>query len=299
MRILSVILIFAMTGGLAAGAAKNDFFALALAGDAAVRDGRYDDALAALRQAMKTYPKAPDLDLVYDLACRAYFGGENDNAALAYCSAAILKNPKNPAFYADRAFAAYRLGFRADARRDADAALGMGATRPALYGLKARLFWEEGETAEALTACRTALKLDAADENARFVCAALKRGRRGPEEPLPPSAVPKPRPPAAPPPASADAVPVPMPRPEVPVAVDCARPSGPPEKLICADARLKRLDADLVQLYRRSLAVAADEDAMRAAQSRWRERRDGCADKKCLAEVYAERRAELGLWTGD
>jgi tetratricopeptide (TPR) repeat protein len=296
--------------GLALGAARD------------IKAGRFDAALSTLDVAMKKYPRSPDIDLVYWLNCKALIGKADATAAVTYCSAAIKRNPKNANFFIDRADAYYRLGDGTRARGDIEAAKAAGGKKAVLFGLDARIAWDDGDVAAAETALRAALALDRGEKNARFVQEAIRRSRLSAKA-APPAVKPSPRiappvPPAPPqtkapqakaappPPPQAKAAPPPPAPPPVLLAkatspdysVDCSRPIGI-EKAICRDDNLLRRDRDVQALFRRALAVAASPDDMAAAQHDWIQlRRNACDSRDCLAAVYAERKAELMLWLG-
>jgi Flp pilus assembly protein TadD len=293
-------------------APSDDLTLLALDGAKAIKAGSYDDALTSLNLALKKYPKAPDLDLIYWLSCKAQSGKRNYATAVTYCSAAILRNTKNGNFFADRGNAFFQLGDRANARRDLDTALAKGANKAFVHGLRARLFWEEGETVKAKSECAAALKLNPHEENARQVLAALRQGQKAPSAVAPPSVSPQPR--SAPPlvasiaPADIPAV-LPRVKPQAPAAaqpvavatvLDCAAARLPAERMICTDANLRRQETDLEGLFRRAVALAASEDAMESAQRDWVAlSRNVCRDRVCLKASFSDRRAELMLWIGD
>lgn len=75
---------------------------------------------------------------------------------------------------------------------------------------------------------------------------------------------------------------------------DCAKATSVPERLICSDAELSRMDADLETLYRRATAVAPDKAELRRINvEQWRQRELGCSDKECLLAWYRMRHQEL------
>lgn len=75
---------------------------------------------------------------------------------------------------------------------------------------------------------------------------------------------------------------------------DCAKARSIPEKLICADAELARLDRELGELHAEAAAAAQDRRAFqRRSDQRWLDRERACRDRACLLDWYAERRAEL------
>ncbi|MDB5869938.1 MAG: hypothetical protein JWP96_2270 [Polaromonas sp.] len=75
---------------------------------------------------------------------------------------------------------------------------------------------------------------------------------------------------------------------------DCAKARSVPEKMICADAELARLDRELARVYARAKNSAADPAAFRRQQDlEWRRREAICRDRGCLLRWYAHRRDQL------
>lgn len=75
---------------------------------------------------------------------------------------------------------------------------------------------------------------------------------------------------------------------------DCDKAQSTPEKLICADAELARLDRDLGELYSRARRLASDAEAFQRVSDReWRRRESECTDRDCLLRWYAQRRQQL------
>ncbi|MBA3773060.1 MAG: hypothetical protein H0X13_11385 [Ramlibacter sp.] len=75
---------------------------------------------------------------------------------------------------------------------------------------------------------------------------------------------------------------------------DCAKARSVPEKLICGDAELARLDRDLGRLHARAKSAALDDAAFkRRNDQEWRRREATCRDRDCLLRWYAERRNQL------
>lgn len=75
---------------------------------------------------------------------------------------------------------------------------------------------------------------------------------------------------------------------------DCARARSAPERLICADPELSRLDRELGRLYAQARAAAPNATTFRRQQDvEWRRREATCRDKACLLRWYAERRTQL------
>lgn len=302
-RVLVAFAAFVMA--IPAAAASDDLWGMALAADQANRAGRYDEAIATLSSIMKRYPKAGNLDLVYGLSCESYLGKRRNAVAQSYCSAAILRNPHAPRYFAARALANYRMGNPLDARRDADAALALGGQKSWLVGLKARLLWGDGEVSAARRTAAAALAQDARDVNARFVMAASRKTSGvKPDSANAPSVEPRPRDvlstTAGPDMALAD--PQPRPRPVVPSALtpDCRHPAVPVEKWICSDAHLRQRQAEMMVRLARAFDAVADEAALADDQRQWIvSRRNMCADKACVTDAYTERMAVLALLSWD
>lgn len=75
---------------------------------------------------------------------------------------------------------------------------------------------------------------------------------------------------------------------------DCRRARSIPEKMICADAELSRLDRELGRVYASARNAAPDQAAFRRQQNReWVRRESTCRDRDCLLRWYAERRIQL------
>jgi len=75
---------------------------------------------------------------------------------------------------------------------------------------------------------------------------------------------------------------------------DCAKARSVPEKLICADAELSRLDRALGQLYARARDAAPDKAAFARQNSQeWRRREATCRDRECLVRWYGARGEQL------
>lgn len=75
---------------------------------------------------------------------------------------------------------------------------------------------------------------------------------------------------------------------------DCAKARSTPERLICADPELSRLDRELGSLYARARAAAPNAAAFRRQQDvEWRRREQTCRDRECLLRWYAQRRVQL------
>jgi len=75
---------------------------------------------------------------------------------------------------------------------------------------------------------------------------------------------------------------------------DCARARSVPEKIICGDAELSRLDRDLGRLHARAKDAAPDSSAFkRQNDNEWRRREANCRDRECLIDWYGQRRRQL------
>lgn len=79
---------------------------------------------------------------------------------------------------------------------------------------------------------------------------------------------------------------------------DCTKARGRIEKLVCADDELAASDRRVAELYAIALARSSDSGDAKRAQRRWLSERDGCEDRACAVEHYAERIAALGTQTG-
>jgi uncharacterized protein len=76
----------------------------------------------------------------------------------------------------------------------------------------------------------------------------------------------------------------------------CAKPMKGPERMICGDPELARLDRIMADLFAetRSLLLNAEQSAQAdAAQRGWLARRNRCADVQCLRRAYFGRVSEL------
>ena len=81
---------------------------------------------------------------------------------------------------------------------------------------------------------------------------------------------------------------------------DCSRARSEPEKLICADPQLARMDRELGRVYARAKRAAADPQAFQRVSDReWRRRESECRDRECLVDWYRERREQLAAQGGD
>ena len=75
---------------------------------------------------------------------------------------------------------------------------------------------------------------------------------------------------------------------------DCAKARSVPEKLICSDAQLARLDRELGQLHSRAKTSARNTWAFKQrSDEEWRRREATCRDRECLLRWYGQRRYQL------
>lgn len=75
---------------------------------------------------------------------------------------------------------------------------------------------------------------------------------------------------------------------------DCSKANSAPERMICSDAQLARMDRDLARVYGRAKNAATDRAAFRRQQEReWFKRESTCRDRDCLLRWYSNRRAQL------
>ncbi|MES2787909.1 MAG: hypothetical protein V4684_20740 [Pseudomonadota bacterium] len=81
---------------------------------------------------------------------------------------------------------------------------------------------------------------------------------------------------------------------------DCSRARSVPEKIICSDPQLARMDRDLGRLYARAKRDADDPRAFQRVSDReWRRRESECRDRECLVDWYLDRREQLLVQVGD
>lgn len=75
---------------------------------------------------------------------------------------------------------------------------------------------------------------------------------------------------------------------------DCGKARSVPEKMICSDAELARLDRELSRVHARAKNSASDSAAFnRRNNEEWRRRESTCRDRQCLLDWYAHRRSQL------
>lgn len=76
---------------------------------------------------------------------------------------------------------------------------------------------------------------------------------------------------------------------------DCEKASTQAERLICSDAELSALDAQMMALYQR-LAEIQSDDSLKKEQRKWiKEDRDTCPDARCMALFYRSRINKLEI----
>lgn len=81
---------------------------------------------------------------------------------------------------------------------------------------------------------------------------------------------------------------------------DCAKARSRPEKIICADPELSRLDRDLGRLHARAAELAPDPAAFkRQSDAQWFQRERTCHDRDCLLRWYAQRREQLTAFVAE
>ena len=75
---------------------------------------------------------------------------------------------------------------------------------------------------------------------------------------------------------------------------DCRRARSVPEKMICSDAELARLDRELGRVFARARNATSDRAAFRRQQDHeWLRREATCRDRDCLLRWYEARREQL------
>jgi hypothetical protein len=75
---------------------------------------------------------------------------------------------------------------------------------------------------------------------------------------------------------------------------DCSKARSVPERLVCADPELTRLDRDLGRVHARARRVTTDpQDFKRESDDEWRLREAVCRDRDCLLEWYSHRKQQL------
>lgn len=75
---------------------------------------------------------------------------------------------------------------------------------------------------------------------------------------------------------------------------DCAKAGTGPERLICSDRELSKLDVDLSQAYSKAREKSADKNKLKSEQLEWFKRsRNACSDKSCMETAYKQRISDL------
>lgn len=75
---------------------------------------------------------------------------------------------------------------------------------------------------------------------------------------------------------------------------DCGKARSVPEKMICSDAELARVDRELGRVYARAKNSTANSAAFRRQNNaEWRRRESTCRDRECLLRWYAKRSDQL------
>ena len=100
------------------------------------------------------------------------------------------------------------------------------------------------------------------------------------------------------PPVAPELSPKPQPQPQqrrtTQPSFNCAQARSVPEKLICGDEELARLDRETGRLHQRARQAADDPRAFqRNSDAEWQQREQTCRDKDCLRAWYARRQQEL------
>lgn len=99
---------------------------------------------------------------------------------------------------------------------------------------------------------------------------------------------------AAPAPAESQAAASPADTGPITPSFDCAKAGNAPERMICGDRDLARLDVELAAAYSKARVAAADPNALRAEQQAWlKSSRNACADKACMVDAYKTRLTQL------
>jgi uncharacterized protein YecT (DUF1311 family) len=222
------------------------------------------------------------------LGKEAAAAGRSRDAEVAFLMACRLAGKLKGADAVESANAKYQLAWLY-ARLALEDGAGASAQRA---GLRRRA---EGLYADSLRTYQA--RLGPSHEKTRFAAeglAALQPRSPGPENTAKPSqaAVPRsqPRPQAAVVLAPRD---VSAPSPAGP-SFDCAKARSVPEKMICSDAELARLDRELGRVYAQAKNAAADSAAFRRQNSEeWRRREATCRDRECLLRWYGNRYDQL------
>jgi len=70
---------------------------------------------------------------------------------------------------------------------------------------------------------------------------------------------------------------------------DCGKATTTAEKLICADAKLSKLDDELARSYKAALQDNQQVNTIRQAQKQWLKERNVCVDAACVKQAYEAR----------
>lgn len=73
----------------------------------------------------------------------------------------------------------------------------------------------------------------------------------------------------------------------------CRFAPTPAERLLCANPSLQAADRRLQRAYSRAIAAGADREVIDGEQAAWRTARNGAANRREMAQLYARRMAEL------
>ena len=74
---------------------------------------------------------------------------------------------------------------------------------------------------------------------------------------------------------------------------DCQRASTAVEQLICRDSELSELDDTLAESFTQEVDSAQSPNTLRAEQKAWLQKRNSCADARCIQHQYEARIAAL------
>lgn len=120
------------------------------AGACLIKMERYSEAIPYLDQAIKYMPKG-ERPLVYMQKASAYYNMEDNATALAVLNEAIKKYPKLPDLYITRASLYQAMEYYPSAMNDCDKALELDPTNGQAMFQKSQLLLDKGQYADALT----------------------------------------------------------------------------------------------------------------------------------------------------
>lgn len=120
------------------------------AGACLMKMERYSEAIPYLDQAIKYMPKG-ERPLVYIQKAAAYYGIDNNAAALEVLNEAIKKYPKLPELYITRASLYQAMEYYPSAINDCDKALALDPANGQAMFLKSQLLLDKGQYVDALT----------------------------------------------------------------------------------------------------------------------------------------------------